>query len=181
MITSTAQLITGEELAQMGDIGPCELIDGRIVPLSPADVMHGVVTIRLGSRLEMFVSKHDLGHITGGEVGIYIQRNPDRIRAADVAFVSKQKSAEPISHFLDVAPELVVEIISPSDRWQDIRAKLIDYFSIGVERVWIVEPEPRKVLVYQSPTVVTELQVDDTLEGEGLLTGFRLNVADIFA
>ena len=83
--------------------------------------------------------------------------------------------------FLEVAPELVVEIISSGDRWQDIREKLADYFSIGVEQVWIVEPANQKVLVYSSPTDIQEFGPRDILVGAGPLEGFRLSVAEIFA
>ena len=82
--------------------------------------------------------------------------------------------------FLEVAPELVVEVISPGDRWQSVREKIADYFSIGVAQVWIVEPELRKVLIYRSTTDIEELQETDELIGEGVLVGFRLKVADLF-
>ncbi len=86
----------------------------------------------------------------------------------------------PPKGFLELAPELIAEIVSPTDRWQDIRAKLDDYFSIGVQQVWIVEPDPHSVLVYRSPTEAAKLGEDDTLEGEGVLTGFSLRVARLF-
>lgn len=174
-------LITGEELLAMGDIGRCELIEGTIVTLTPAGEKHGTIEITLGGELRAFVRQRNLGRVIGGEVGIYIRRKPDTIRGADVAFVSFERRAKPARGFLDVAPELVVEIMSPSDRWQDIRSKLDDYFSIGVERVWIVEPDRRTVLVYRSPTDLSELREGDLLRGEGVLHGFELPVADLFA
>ena len=71
--------------------------------------------------------------------------------------------------------------MSPEDRWQDVREKLADYFSIGVERVWIVEPRNRKVLVFSSPTNVAEYGEEDTLRGEGILSDFAIEVAELFA
>ena len=177
----TIELITGEDLLAMGDIGPWELIDGRIVAMSPTGDEHGTIEFNLGSELRAFVRQNNLGRVTGGEVGIYIRRRPDTIRAADVVFVSAERLARPVKGFLDVAPELVVEIMSPSDRWQDIRSKLDDYFSIGVERIWIVEPDRHTVLVYRSSTDLREFGEDDVLKGEGVLEGFELPVADLFA
>lgn len=174
------RLITGEELLAMGDIGPCELIDGRIVPMSPAGGEHGVVEIKLGGRLDAFVTDHDLGWVMGGEVGIYIHRNPDRVRGADLAFISKKRLPEPPKGFLEVAPELVVEVVSPGDRWQEVEEKLEEYFSIGVQWVWVVEPANRAVLVFHSSTEMQKFEEGDTLTGEGVLEEFSLPVASLF-
>ena len=174
------KLITGDELLRMGDIGPCELIDGRIIHMTPTGEEHGMIESNLVHDLRAFARQHQRGRVSSGEVGIYIRRKPDRIRAADVAFVSAGRLTGPSKGFLDVAPELVVEIMSPDDRWQAMRDKLADYFSIGVERVWVVEPQSRKVLVYSSTTQVAELDEDDTLRGEGALEGFAMPVADLF-
>ena len=112
------RLITGEELLAMGDIGPCELIDGRIVPMSPAGVEHGVLEQRLGRALGAFVEDRRLGWVLVGEVGIYTRRTPDRVRGADAAFISGQRLPQrPKKGFLEVAPELVCEVMSPDDRW----------------------------------------------------------------
>src|ERR671932_216210 len=107
------KLITGEELLEMGDIGLCELIDGRIVPMSPTNSEHGFVEFTMGSALEQFVRPRKLGWVMGVEVGIYTRRNPDRVRGADVAFISRQRMPKrPRRAFLEVAPELVIEVIS---------------------------------------------------------------------
>jgi Uma2 family endonuclease len=176
-----AKQITGEELLAMGDIGPCELIDGRIVRMNPTGLQHGDIVIALGSALRDFVRKRQLGRVMGGEVGIYTRRNPDRVRGADIAFVSRERlAANPSKGYLKVAPELVVEVVSPTDRWQDMRQKLEEYFAIGVHRVWIVEPESRDVLVYRSVTEMRKLGEADLLTGEGVLEGFSLSVAELF-
>lgn len=180
--TPENKLITGEELLAMGDIGPSELIDGRIVMMSPAGGEHGFIELfTLGSELAVFVRQRKIGWVLGGEVGIYIRRNPDRIRAADIAFSSKERLPhKPRKGFMEVAPELVVEVISPDDRWEEVRQKLEDYFSIGVQRIWVVEPENRAVLVYRSVTDMQRLGESETLAGEGVLEGFTLPVASLF-
>ncbi len=175
-----SQLLTGEELLALGDIGPCELIDGRIVPMTPTGGAHGVVESNLASELRAFVRQRHLGWVMVGDVGIYTRRGPDRVRGADVVFVSRERLAEPPQGFLEVAPDLVVEIISPGDRWQDIRQKLEEYFAIGVRWAWIVEPENRAVLVYRSSTEMRKFDQNDTLAGEGPLQGFTLSVASLF-
>jgi Uma2 family endonuclease len=174
-------LITGEELLTMGDIGPCELIDGRIVPMSPTGGRHGIVESRLGSALSFFVQQHDLGWVLTGEVGIYIRRNPDRVRGADIVILSRERWPEgPSEGFLQGSPDLVVEIMSPNDRWQEVRQKIAEYFSIGVRWVWIVEPENRAVLVFRSSSDFQQLGAEEILVGEGMLEGFTLPVASLF-
>lgn len=178
---ATPQLITGDELLDMGDIGPCELIDGRIVPMPPAGEEHGMVEFTLGRKLGNFVEDNQAGRIVGGETGIYIRRNPDRIRGADIAFIARDRvSDKPSAGFLEIAPDLVVEVTSPNDRWQAIRKKLEDYFSIGVQWVWLVEPENRAILVYRSMSDVIVLNEDDMLRGEGALEGFEIPVKSVF-
>ncbi|MBK6433505.1 MAG: Uma2 family endonuclease [Anaerolineae bacterium] len=103
------------------------------------------------------------------------------MRAADIAFISTSRLAQPVKGYLTVAPDLVVEIMSPDDRWQDLREKLAEYFAIGVTWVWVVEPSARKVLVFHSPTMIEEFNEDDTLTGEGVLAGFAVKVADLFS
>lgn len=75
---------------------------------------------------------------------------------------------------------MIVEIISPTDRWRDVRATREEYFAIGVEQMWVVEPEQKSILVFSSPTDLVKLTVGDTLQGTGVLTGFTLALAELF-
>jgi hypothetical protein len=104
-------LITGDELARMPNHDLCELIDGRIVPMSPTNPEHGRIELNIGSVLRQFTRAHNLGNVMTGEVGIFTRRNPDRVRAADVAFITHRRYTNRTKSrgFLDVAPELVVD------------------------------------------------------------------------
>jgi putative restriction endonuclease len=84
----------GQTTHLMGDIGLCELIDGRIVSMSPTGGEHGAIESELASALRRFVRQHRLGLVMAGEVGIYTQRSPDRVRGADIVFLSKERWAE---------------------------------------------------------------------------------------
>ena len=180
--TIESPMITGDQLIEMGDIGPCELVDGRIVRMSPTGGEHGWLELNIGSRLRSFVTEMSIGWVLAGEVGIYTRRNPDRVRGADIVFVSKKRSSEkPPKGFLEMAPNLVIEIVSPSDRWIDIRQKIEEYLAIGIECVWIVNPGNRSILSYHSPTTIQKFVDGDTLKGEGELQGFELNVTSIFS
>lgn len=176
------KLITGEELAEMGDIGRCELIEGRIIMRSPTGWLHGNYERRFGQLLGNFVDANNLGHVLVGEVGIYTKRNPDTVRGADAIFISHARLAQLKStSFLDVAPELVVEVMSPDDRWSEVKQKLREYFDMGVLLVWVADPSDKTVSVYHSLSDVTILEEDENLSGEQLLPGFVLPVKTLFA
>ena len=165
----------------MGDIGRTELVKGEIIFMSPTGYLHGFIEVNFSSLLRNFVDKHKLGRVLGGEVGIYTARNPDTVRGADVAFISNERLAQAKSKsFLDVAPELIVEVLSPDDRWRDINAKLKEYFAIGAQVVWIADPQSRQVHVYRSLTNVAILSGNDTLTAEDILPGFSAPVSDFF-
>jgi Uma2 family endonuclease len=173
------RLITGEELFRSPNLGPCELVDGRIVPLRPTGRIHGRSEDRLTSRLLNFVESHDKGEVLAGEIGIYIRRNPDTVRMADIVFISHSRMARcKAEGYLDVAPEIVVEVLSPNDRPGD---KIQDYFSAGVDRVWVLDSRQRCIFVYRTPSDIQELRTGDVLSDEDLLPGFRLAIGDLFS
>ncbi len=177
----TDVLLTGADLLAMGEVGACELIDGRLVPMNPPGGEHGRIEIRLGRYLDEFVEQRQLGWVVGGETGLYIRHNPDTVRGVDLAFISRQRLPAGVdAGYLDVAPELVVEIISPSDHWGEIEAKLADYFSAGVGQVWVVQPAQQQVYVCRTLTERHLLQAGDTLHGEGVLDGFSVPLDAIF-
>ena len=179
--TTAERQLTGEEALALGDIGPYELVAGRLVQMSPTKHRHGKYEVRIAKILSNFVDDHHLGEVQGGEVGIYTHRNPDTVRAADVLFISNERlaKANPDS-FLDVALELVVEIVSPDDRWSDLRQKLREYLAVGVVVVLVVEPEARVITAHRSPAEAREFAVGDTLTLEDILPGFSVSVADVF-
>ena len=178
---SPTKLITGEELLKMGDIGSCELIDGRIVAKEFANVGHGILEVNLGSELTVFVDHHKLGWVTGGRVGIYTKRYPDSVRGVDVAFISKARLPDGFTKgFLEVAPELVVEVMSPDDTWTEVRDKIAEYFAIGVLWVWVVVPKERAIIVHYPTGETKKFSKTDTLRGEAILEGFALPVAELF-
>ena len=166
----------------MGDIGPCELIDGRIVPITPTRDEHGRIEGNVFRALDEFARSRHLGKVLVGEVGIFTQRNPDRVRGADVLFISNERYSRRsgASGYLEVAPELVVEILSPSDRALDTMQKLREYFAIGVKVVWVADPEARRVYVYRSVTDVREFQEADRLPGDDVLPEFDVSVVSLF-
>jgi Uma2 family endonuclease len=174
--------ITGEALARIPNLGPCELVKGKIVLGSPTGATHGGSESRFCHVLQSFVMPRKLGEVLVGEVGIYTGRDPDTVRGADVVFISSDRYARRTREkaYLDVAPELVVEILSPGDRRKDVLQKIEEYFACGVLRVWIADPATRTIRVHRSPGESRLLGVDDDLTCDEVLPGFRVRVADLF-
>ena len=178
----TQTLVSGDELLAMGDIGSCELVEGRIVRMSPTGDEHGGYENNFAFHISGFVRQQGLGKVRVGETGFYTRRNPDTVRAADVAFISNERYAQRKSKagFLDVAPDLIVEIMSPDDRWSEVKQKLREYFSIGVKLIWVADPSDLTVYAYRSLTDVREFTAADTLTGDEVLPGFSVPVASLF-
>lgn len=175
------QSITGDELFTMHDVGWAELVEGEVIQQMPTGFLHGKIEFLIGILLGLFVRQHQLGIVFGGETGIYTRRNPDTVRGVDAAYISHERLAQSTSNsYLDVAPELIVEIMSPDDSWTNIDDKLTEYFAIGVELVWIVNPKRQQIHVYTARTQFEVLNRSDTLNGGSILPGFEVTVAEIF-
>jgi Uma2 family endonuclease len=175
------QLITGEELSRMPDLGPSELVEGRIVPMPPASYIHGEIETDVSAALKAYARETGKGRVMGGEVGIYVRRDPDTVRAADVLFISHERySRRESKSYLDVAPELVAEILSPDDLWSEVMEKLSEYFSAGVDAVWVLDPRRKEVFSYRSLTEVQRFGEGQILTDEEILPGFSFPVSELF-
>src|SRR6185503_2068946 len=119
---------------------------------------------RLTTRLSTYVEGANWGEVLAGEVGLYIRHNPDTVRAADIALISRERLGRcKTEGYLDVAPEIVVEVLSPTDRKGDLAAKIGDYFAAGVLRVWVLDSRQCRISVHRSLTEIQQLLTGETL------------------
>ena len=176
-------LMTAEELFDLpADDYKYELVAGELIRMAPTGGEHGVLTVRIGRILDEYVEAHDLGICSGAETGFILRRAPDIVRAPDAAFIAKARIPEtgiPKTYW-PFAPDLAVEVTSPSDRFSAVQTKIAEYFSAGTRLVWVIEPATRTVYAYRSAHDVQALGEDDELSGADVLPGFRYAVGRLF-
>lgn len=157
-----------------------ELVEGEIIEMSKPSGLHGQITMLLSVKIANHVMANGLGIVTSAETGFILERNPDgrdTLRGLDIAFVrgARVLPDQPV----DVAPNLAVEVISPSNKATDIHRKIRQLLTAGTALVWIVHPETRTVEVH-TRSGATTLEGDDVLSGGDVLPGFEIPVSEIF-
>jgi len=175
--------LTVEALYTMPDDGMrYELQAGLLVSEPLPGHRHGRIVMNLGAMLHDHVREHHLGVVVTADAGFVLARNPDTMRGPDIAFVSQPRADEERDNVraFEGAPDLAVEILSPSDVPAAARAKVAEYLAAGTKLVWLVDPESRTVTAYGSifaPAVHSE---DDLLLGGVGVPGFSVPVSEIF-
>ncbi len=165
--------------------GKMELIDGVVRVMSPVGLQHGQVTARIYDALVGFARGTKLGTVTP-ETGFRLRRRPDRVLAPDVSvlFAARvPKTTAALESFVEGAPDLAVEVVSPSDRQKDVLEKVGQYLDAATPRVWVVRPRNQTVTVYRVDGTVSTLRTADTLTSDDAgfpVAGFELRVADVF-
>jgi Uma2 family endonuclease len=183
-MATTEKLLTAEEFEALPDDGKrYELIDGELREMAPTVNWHGEVESNLVIRLGGHVQTHGLGRVSCGEVLFIVRRDPDRVRAADIAFILQERvpPLEARQHIMEVIPDLVVEILSKSETIEEVNDRIDDWLGAGVRMLWIVDPYRRTVTIFRpghDPTLVGEHGI---LEGDSVVSGFRCPVAELFA
>ena len=181
---TTSARITAEELLKMPDDGlRYELVKGELRRYPFAESQHGYVTMNAGSRLASHVEANKLGTVYAAGTGFQIAFSPDTVRAPDVAFVSRQRigDVKPTRGYRAGAPDLAVEVISPSDTYTEVEDKVHDWLDAGTLMVIVVNPRRQTVTVYRSRTDIVILTKDDQLDGKDVVPGWTLRVEELFA
>jgi len=159
-----------------------ELINGVIVEAMSPGLEHGIIMFRLGSKLTFFVDSRDLG-VVAGEVDHYLRSDRYNTRRPDIEFISKERLAriQDKSQPVPLMPDLVVEVKSPGNTYEELRQKAAYYLQSGVRIVWLIYPEKRSIIVYKSDTpLFVTLGINDMLDGGDVLPGFVLPLKEIF-
>lgn len=181
VMATVAEITTAEQLFQNPGLGRCELLRGELVLMSPSGSLHAIIAATLGGILFEHVKQRKLGWVFGSEGGFQIGRDPDTVRAPDVAFVSADRMPDVVPQgFFQGPPDLAVEVLSPNDRASEVLAKVSDWLEAGCRKVWVVDPEMRSIAVYAPKAEMQVLHHSDTLVDEDVLSGFKLEIRKIF-
>lgn len=169
-----AALMTAEELLHRSVPDKrTELVRGVLIVREPAGGRHGSVTMSLTLKLGAHVERTHAGQLFAAETGFTLSRGPDTVRAPDIAFVRRERLPDPIPvAFLEFAPDLVVEVLSPGDRLGEVLANVGDWLEAGARLVWVVDPERLVARIYRHDGTEQIVSGDEPLDGEDVLPGF---------
>ncbi len=174
------KVITADELLAMPDDGAhrYELVQGELISMAPAGSRHGVVSQRLLISISAHVDANQLGQVYPSDTGFVLSRNPDTVRAPDVAFVSAGRMLD-TDKFFPGAPDLAIEVVSPNDTYREINTKVAEYLRAGTRVVIVVEPGLRTATIRTS-SETTEVGIEGTLTAGDVLPGWSLRMRDLF-
>lgn len=160
----TTRHITAAELYELGEDAPYELIEGALVEvMSPQGRLHGKVLVKLSSILDTEVVDPSMGELLVGDVGFVLARDPDTVLAPDLAFVRADRLKNAGDAYLDLAPDLAIEVVSPSNPLAEINRKVELYLRYGSSEVWVVRPRDRVITVHRVGTPSSTIRDSDTL------------------
>jgi Uma2 family endonuclease len=173
--------LTLEEYMRIPDDGWRHSLQAGLLIAEPQSfARHGQLQVRIAHLLSEFVNAHRLGVVLS-ESGFLLSRNPDTVLGPDVSFVRSDRfdADEAARGYIRGAPDLAIEILSPSNRPGDTHARVADYLAAGAALVWVVDPKLQIVTTYRSLLAPQRVDFDGVLDGEDVLPGFSIPVATI--
>jgi Uma2 family endonuclease len=158
-----------------------ELERGEVVVLPPPVEVHGVVCGNVSWILNNFVRRRKRGYIATNDTGVILDRAPDTVRGIDVSLYDEVRVFAKLARkYSERLPRLAVEVLSPEDRPGKVARRVMEFLQKGIPLVWIVDPEARKVTVYQRHKAPCVVEEDGIVTGNNIIPDLRCRVADFF-
>lgn len=182
-VASTKRLLSASDYAQLPDRGiPTELVRGRVVEMNVPAPRHGEICANITTLINPYVRGKGMGRIVSNDGGILTERDPDTVRGGDVAYYSYNRVPQgPLPEgYLDVVPELVFEVRSPTERWPRLITKAGEYLEAGVSVVCLLDQVSETVQVYRADELPRTLDADDELHLPDILGDLRIAVGRFF-
>lgn len=176
-----AKPITAEEFWRMPEgEGKRELVRGEVRE-EMSSGLHGDIALEIGSRLRGWAKAGKHGY-TGVEAGYFLAADPDVIRLPDLSYVKAERIPESgiPDKFWELAPDLAVEVVSPSETADEVQEKVTDFLTAGTPMVWVVYPRTKQVVLHTPDGLSRTLKGEDMLEAPSLLPGFSCKVSELF-
>ncbi|MBX9677840.1 MAG: Uma2 family endonuclease [Gemmataceae bacterium] len=186
MASAATQLLTAEEFYEFvfrreNEARSFELVAGEIIEMSRPGHVHSAICANVSFVLGLFVRQRRAGHVCSNDMGIVLERDPDTVRGPDVALYLDQRKLDDLPlKFTEHLPQLVVEVLSPSDRLSQAIRKINSYLDAGIGLAWLIDPEDRSVTLWRRDKAPVVLTASQEIEGLPELPGFRCNVSDFF-
>ena len=183
VVMTKSGLLTAEEFFLRDDFdSQTELVKGEVIQMPPADSYHGTICVNIAVLLKQHAKQHDSGHVFSNDGTIITERGPDSVRGADVGYISYAKI--PKGQYprgpLNIPPDLIVEVRSPSDRWVKIQRKVVEYIDAGVTVVCVVDPTTETARIYRSDRDEEQLKNGDLVRFDDILPGFSFPLKQLF-
>jgi Uma2 family endonuclease len=183
-MTATGIKMTADELFRLPDNGMRrELIAGELHEIPPAGSDHGYTSLEVAFHMRTFLAQHPEigGRMFAAETGFRLSRHPDTVRAPDVAYVSKERvQLARGPGFAEMAPDLVVAVVSPNDRASEVQAKVDEWLRSGVVLVWVLYSTIRTAMTYRAGGTISLLHADDIITADPVLPRFACRLSDLF-
>lgn len=183
MATTRTRRVTVEEFGRFPETAEREeLVRGEVRVNPPPNTPHGVINLNVGRLLSVYVREHKLGLTFGNGTGFRLPNLEHTVRGPDAAFISSERlppgGIGP--GYLEMAPDLVVETLSPSDTAWEIDEKVDDYLTSGTRVVWLINQRARRVTVIAADAPVRWVRAGETLDGGPVIPGFTCRVDELF-
>jgi Uma2 family endonuclease len=179
---TTTKPVTAEQFGEIYDDGRFDLIDGEVYRLSPSKSWHGAVSGRLSGELYIYARAHG-GDSPTAEGGYLVAHNPDSVLCPDASYIGAEKKLLADNHKDDwylFAPDIAVEVLSPSESRRSIARKVALYLAAGTAQVWVVDTKRETLTMHAANADSQTLTAHDTLDGGAALPGFTLELAQLF-
>ncbi len=181
-VATDEKLLTADEFWALPESRrPMELVRGRIEYMNVPGPRHGQLCGRADRIFGNFVDEHGLGHVLTNDSGVVTEHDPDTVRGMDVCFYSYSRLPKgPLpAKYVEVVPEIVVEVRSPDDRWKRILKKVSEYLEAGVAAVCVLDPKTEPAFLYTADDE-QKLSADELLTFPDILPGFAVPVRRFF-
>ena len=179
---TATQPVTAQKLAQLPSGGRYALVKGELRTMPPAEGEHGGIAMHVGASLYQAATTQNLGRVYAAETGFLLATNPDTVLAPDAAFVRADRLAQiaDVAGFIPGAPDLAVEVISPSDTYTEVEEKVTLWLQHGTRMIVVVNPRRRSVTVYRPDRPTLFLSGQEELSGDNVVRGWTIRVQDLF-
>ncbi|MEI7642748.1 MAG: Uma2 family endonuclease [Chloroflexales bacterium] len=180
-MSTAVHLLTAEEFFALPGSRHQELIYGEVIDVMPPGGIHGKVAVTVGMFLMLWAKQGSRG-VVGVESGFILKRDPDLVRGPDAYYVRAERlpSEGVPDGFWTIAPDLAVEVVSPSETADDVQSKVSEYLASGTSAVWVVYPRLHRLVAHTPDGLARTYGPGSTLEMPDLLPGFALEINELF-